>query len=130
MSLVGQLSALATRIGVEIKGLVRPDHPALAKAWVSFGWVGGVLVIHSAWNIAGVSRLNAGVYRVTFASPMPNANYSWLAFARSTGNTGAVRLAMARATSDAKTPTSLDVSCATASGALADTTEMNLVVFG
>jgi hypothetical protein len=130
MSLVGQLSALATRIGVEIQGLVRPDHPALAKAWVSFGWVGGVIVLYSAWNIASVSRLTAGVYRITFLTPMPDADYAWLAFARSTGNTGAVRLALARATSDAKTPAYLDVSCATASGALADTSEMNVVVFG
>ena len=48
MSLVAQLSALATRIGTEIKGLIRPDHPGLARAWVNFGYVNGSVQLRAA----------------------------------------------------------------------------------
>ena len=48
MSLVSQLKTLATRVGTEIKGLVRPDHPGLARAWVNFGYVGSAIQISSS----------------------------------------------------------------------------------
>ena len=66
MSLVAQLSALATRIGTEIKGLIRPDHPGLARAWVNFGYVGGAIQLRAAYNVAAVTRLGTGRYRIEF----------------------------------------------------------------
>ena len=33
MSLASKISALAIRLGREIKTLVRPEHPGLARAW-------------------------------------------------------------------------------------------------
>ena len=32
------ISALANRVVTEIKALVRPDHPGIARAWVTFGY--------------------------------------------------------------------------------------------
>ena len=60
---------------------------------------------------------------------MPDANYCWQAFARSSANTGTARTALARSTSDAKTAAYVEVVCATGNTSLADTTEMNLVVY-
>ena len=129
MSLALHIAALASRVATEIKALVRPDHPGLARAWVSFGYNGSALVLFAAHNVAGVTRLAAGRYRITFATPFADANYCWQAFARSTANTGTARSALARSTSDAKTAAYVEVVCATGNTSLADTTEMNLVVY-
>jgi hypothetical protein len=129
MSLVAQLSLLAARVGTEIKGLIRPSHPGLARAWVNFGYVGGAIQIRASYNVAGVTRLAAGRYRITFAAPFADANYCWLAFARSNTDSSTQRMALVRATTDAKTAAYVEVICATASASLADTTEMNLVVY-
>lgn len=129
MSLVTQLAALAARIGTEIQGLVRPTHPGLARARVNFGYIHGAMRIRASHNVTGVTRLTTGRYRVTFATPFPDANYCWLAFARSNTHNGTRHMALARATTDAKTTAYLEVRCATAAGALADTTEFNLVVY-
>jgi hypothetical protein len=129
MSLASHIAALASRVATEIKALVRPDHPGLARAWVSFGYNGSALIIHAAYNVAGVTRLAAGRYRITFATPFADASYCWQAFARSSSNTGTARTALARSTSDAKTASYVEVVCATGNTSLADTTEMNLVVY-
>ncbi|NCP41637.1 MAG: hypothetical protein COZ79_00055, partial [Hydrogenophilales bacterium CG_4_8_14_3_um_filter_62_83] len=86
MSFATQLSALAIRIGTEIKGLIRPEHPGLARAWVNFGYVGGAIQINASHNVSGVTRLAAGRYRVTFVTPFADTDYCWLAFARSNTN--------------------------------------------
>lgn len=129
MSLVSQLALLATRIGAEIKTLVRPDHPGLARAWVNFGYVGGAIRINASHNVANVARLAKGSYRVTFATPFADTGYCWIAFARSNTNSSTQRMALARSTTDAKTTAYVDVICATSGGSLADTTEFNLVVY-
>ena len=129
MSLVSQMAALASRVAAEIKTLVRPEHPGVARAWVTFGYSGSVIQISASHNVATVTRLAAGRYRITFLQPFADANYCWLAFARSTANSGSARTALARSTSDAKTAAYVDVVCATGNTSLADTTEMNLVVY-
>jgi hypothetical protein len=128
MSLVAQLSALAARIGTEIKGLIRPDHPGLARAWANFGYVGGTIQLRAAHNVASVTRLVAGRYRVTFATPFADTDYCWVAAARS-NSTSTIRVAAARTTTDGKTAASLEIVCTSNSGSLADTTELNLVVY-
>lgn len=129
MSLATQISALASRLATEIRSLVRPEHPGIARAWVSFGHIGGSIQIGASHNVAGVTRLAAGRYRISFATPFADANYCWLAFARSSANTGTTRTALARSTSDAKTADYVEVICATGNTSLSDTTEMNLVVY-
>ena len=129
MSLVSQMAALASRVATEIKTLVRPEHPGIARAWVTFGYSGSAIQINAAHNVATVTRLAAGRYRITFSQPFVDANYCWLAFARSTANSGSARTAVARSTSDAKTATYVDVACATGSTSFADTSEMNVVVY-
>ncbi|PIW39204.1 MAG: hypothetical protein COW23_02570, partial [Hydrogenophilales bacterium CG15_BIG_FIL_POST_REV_8_21_14_020_62_31] len=68
-------------------------------------------------------------YRVTFVTPFADTDYCWLAFARSNTNSRNQRMAIARSTTDAKTTAYVEVICATAAGSLADTTEVNLMVF-
>lgn len=129
MSLASRISALASRIGLEVKTKIDAAHPGVARAWVSFGFVGTQIVVRSALNVANVTRLGVGRYRIAFSVAMPDANYCWLAFARSTVDTGQQRIAVARATTDAKTAQYVDVSCTTAASSLADSSEINLVVY-
>lgn len=129
MSLVEQLCALATRIGAEIKGLIRPDHPGLARAWVNFGYVGGAVQLHAAYNVAKVDRLAKGRYRIEFETPFPDANYCWVATGRSNTTTRTIYFASARSRLDGKTPSTLELVCTRSTGVLADTPEINLVVY-
>ena len=128
MSLAQHIADLATAIGRQIKVRITADHPGVAKAWVCFGYVGDQVVVRAAYNVRGVSRLAAGKYRVSFTTPMPDANYCWLAFARNAGNQSALKFAAARASAEVKTPDYVDVICATQAGTLSDTTEINLLV--
>ena len=52
MSLASKISALAIRLAREIKTLVRPEHPGLARAWVTFGYVGGIIQIVASHNVS------------------------------------------------------------------------------
>ena len=129
MSLASRIGALAGRIGREVKVKVGADHPGLARAWVCFGHVGGQIVVRAAHNVAAVTRIAAGRYRVSFATPMPDANYCWVGVARSNTNTGTQRLLIVRSTADEKTPTHVDVGCATTAASFADSPEIDLVVY-
>lgn len=128
MSLVQKISELASAVGAELKSRITPYHPGVAKAWVCFGYVGDQMVIRAAYNVAGVSRLAAGKYRVDFVRAMPDAKYAWQAFARQAGGQSAPQFAGARSTVEAKTADYLDVICVTANGTLTDSPEINLMV--
>lgn len=128
MSLFQKISELASAVGAELKSRITPYHPGVAKAWVCFGYVGDQMVIRAAYNVAGVSRLAAGKYRVDFARPMPDAKYAWQAFARQAGGQSSLQFAAARSTVEAKTADYLEMICVSASGTLADSPEMNLMV--
>ena len=129
MSLASRIADLAGRIGLEVKTKIDATHPGLARAWVCFGYVGTQVVVRASHNVASVTRLGSGRYRVTFAVAMPDANYCWTAIARSNTNTGTQRLLIVRATADEKTPTHVDVGCATTAASFADSPEINLVVY-
>ena len=129
MSLASRITALASRVGLEVKTKIDATHPGLARAWVCFGYVGAQIVVRASHNVASVTRTAAGRYRVTFAAPMPDANYCWTALARSSTNTGQQRVALVRASSDLKTAQYVDISCATAAASFDDSSEINLVVY-
>ena len=129
MSLVRQLSALVARIGNEIRGLIRPEYPGLARAWACFGYEGGAMQLRAAFNVASVTRLSAGRYQVIFATPFVDTDYCWVASGRSNTATRTIRFAAARNTTDGKTATTLDLVCISGAESLADTTEINLVVY-
>lgn len=129
MSLASQLALLATRIGNEIRGLIRPDHPGLARAWANFGYEGGAMELRAAHNVASVTRLATGRYRITFATPFAGTDYCWVATGRSNVATGTIRFAAARSTTDGKTVAALDIVCVSGAGSLADSTEISLVVY-
>ena len=130
MSLADRIAGLAARIGVEVGTKVDPTHPALARAWVSFGYVAGQTVIHHSYAVASVARLAAGQYRITFATPMPDANYCWMGLVRSVSTSGSQRLAVTPTTADGRAAAYVDVRCvSTLAGSPADSTEINVVVF-
>ncbi len=129
MSLVAQLSALVTRIGTEIKGLIRPDHPGLARAWANFGYVAGTIRLRAAHNVTSVTRISTGRYRITFTNPFADADYCWVATGRSNTATGTIRFAAARGTTDGKTTDYLELVCTSGAASLADTIEISLVIF-
>ena len=129
MSLAFAIAALASRIGFEVKTKIDARHPGVARAWVSFGYVDGQVVIASSYNVASVVRTAVGRYRVHFAVAMPDANYCWTALARSSTNTGQQRIAIVRASSDLKTAQYVDISCATTAASFDDSSEINLVVY-
>ena len=119
MSLAERLAALASRVGLELKGKIGATHPGLARAWVCFGFVGAQMVVRAQHNVASVTRTAVGRYRVTFATPMPDAHYCWTA----------LRLAVVRASADLKHAAFVDISCATTATAFADSTEINLAIY-
>jgi hypothetical protein len=129
MSIASQISALATRIGAEIKDLIRPDHPGLARAWVNFGYESGAIQVHATSNVAAVTRLGKGHYRITFATPFPDTHYCWVAIARSNTATNPIRFMAARSTTDGKGTDFLELVSTSAAASLADSTEINLVVY-
>ena len=129
MSLARSIARLAAAIGREIKTRITADHPSVAKAWVCFGYVGSQVVIRAAYNVQSVTRIANGRYRVTFHTPMPDADYCWTAFARNAGNQSVMKFASARVNAEAKTTDSVEVICVTQAGTLSDTTELNLTVF-
>lgn len=129
MSLSDRIASLAARIGIEVKSKIDGSHPGLARAWVSFGYVNGQMVMHSTRNVVSVERLATGRYRVHFTQTMPDTNYAWIALARSSTDNGTQRIAIARASADEKTVNHVDVACATMATSFADSTEINLVVY-
>ena len=130
MSLSERIAGLAARIGFEVGTKVDATHPALARAWVSFGYVAGQMVIHHSYGVASVERLSAGQYRIHFPSPLADANYCWTATARSVSTSGSQRLAVAATSTDERAAAHLDVRCvSTLAGSPADSTEINVLVY-
>ena len=129
MSLATRITALASRIGLEVKTKIDASHPGVARAWVCFGYVGSQIEIRAAHNVASVTRTAAGRYRVNFASAMPDDGYCWTALARSSVGTGTQRIAVVRSSTDQKTAQYVDISCATTSASFDDSSEINLTVF-
>jgi len=130
MSLADRIAGLAARIGVEVGTKVNAAHPALARAWVSFGYVAGQMVIHHSYGVASVARLSAGQYRVHFASQLADANYCWTATARSVSTSGSQRLTVATTSTDERAAAHLDVHCVSMlAGSPTDSTEVNVVVY-
>ena len=103
MSMAAHIAALASRVATEIKTLVRPEHPGIARAWVTFGYDGSAIRIAASYNVASITRQATGRYRITFATPFSDTHYCWIAFARSSVNSGTARMALVRQSSDAKT---------------------------
>jgi len=129
MSLIVQLSALAARIASEIKGLIRPEHPGLARAWVTCGYNGSAMVLGASHNVSAVTRLAKGRYRITFATAFADTSYCWVATARSNTASSNIRFAAARPSTDAKQTGFIEIVCISGSASLADTTELNVVVY-
>jgi hypothetical protein len=129
MSLASRISTLASRIGLEVKAKIDATHPGLARAWVSFGYVGTQVVIFASFNVASVTRIATGRYRVNFTTAMRDANYCWTALARSNASSGQQRMVIVRTGTELKTVQYVEVACSTAAAALDDSAEINVVVY-
>ena len=129
MSLSQRISDLAAAIGRQVKTRISADHPGVARAWVSFGYVGSTTMVWAGFNVQSVTRSATGKYRVTFATPMKDVNYCWTAFARNSGSQTTLKVASARVTAEAKTTEYVEVICASQAGTLSDTSEFNLMVY-
>ena len=129
MNLSQSISDLASAIGRQIKTRISAEHPGVARAWVSFGYVGSTTMVWASFNVQCVTRMAAGKYRVSFATPMQDANYCWTAFARNSGSQSTLKVASARVTAESKTADYVEVICASQAGTLSDTSELNLMVY-
>jgi len=56
----------------------------LATAWVNFDGTTGA--IRSSFNVASMTVLSTGNFRVTFSNPMANVNYAVVATGQGTGS--------------------------------------------
>jgi len=72
-----------------------------ARAWVTFDGSSSPPTILSASNVASVSRISTGVFRITFTTNMPNANYTVIGTGRSSVSTRVLILSL----DDGFTPT-------------------------
>jgi hypothetical protein len=133
MNLAQHITDLAQRLALELKTRITADHPGVAKAWVCFGVSGSgdeaEVVVRAGFNVQSVTRTSTGRFRVTFSTPLADANYCWQAFARNAGQQHSMKYAAARVLAESKTAEFVEVICATASGNLSDTSEMNLTVW-
>lgn len=109
MTLVRRIADLVVRVGGVVGIKIDASHPGVAKAWVCFGCVHGRVTVRAAHNVSSVTRTDAGRYRVTFAKPMPDANYCWTAWARNASISQQCNVSCA--SRDGKTPRYIDVSC-------------------
>lgn len=128
MTYVLRVIALIQAIAVELARRLTPDHPAVAYAWVCFGYRNRHLLIDAAYNVASVRRLGTGRYRVYFERPCSDAQYCWIAFARSMGTATALKVASARSIVDLKTPEFVDLTVTNTRGQRSDSSEINLMV--
>jgi len=60
----------------------------LCRAWVNFDGDTSPYSIRAAYNVSSISRTGQGLYRVNFATAMPDANYSCIATGGSSGYRG------------------------------------------
>ena len=57
-----------------IVNAVQPSNHGLCNAYVNFSGVGGA-TIRNSHNVSSVTRISAGRYKISFATPMSNATY-------------------------------------------------------
>lgn len=80
------VEGLADEIAAILAGMeLDAGGPGVCKAWVNFNGVGAIS-IREQFNVASITDLGAGVYRVNFAAPLASANYA--AFASSSRASG------------------------------------------
>ncbi len=128
MALVQRLVDLVARIGGVLSTKIDASHPSAARAWVCFGYLGGQIVIRSAYNVAGITRTAQGRYRIAFATALADAGYAWVALAFDSAARGQQASVIVRAPGDAKSAEHLDVSCAASATTYGDCAEINVVV--
>lgn len=128
MALVQRLTDLVARIGGVLSTKIDASHPSAARAWVCFGYFGGQVVIRAAYNIERITRTAPGQYRLTFAAPMADAGYAWVALAFDSAARGQQASVIVRAPGDAKSAEHLDISCAASASTYGDCAEINVVV--
>lgn len=73
------VEGLADEIAEVLEGMeLDAGGPGVCKAWVNFNGTGAI-AIREAFNVASITDVATGVFRVSFAVPLASANYCALA---------------------------------------------------
>lgn len=98
---------------------------ALEISWINFNGSGSVSIRASVGNIAGVTRLSSGQYRVTFTTARASADYAVVATCTATaGNDTGFVMLVAQAT------THCDIYCRNDDGGANDCSTISVLVVG
>lgn len=97
-----------------------------AKAWVNFDGT-GIVAIQTQHNVASITDHGTGDYTVYFTENMTGSDYLVVGWCRDPGS-GGIAVCSAKAASD-KSPNGVRVTTSVA-GALVDSPEINVLVFG
>jgi hypothetical protein len=103
----------------------------LAKAWVRFAGSTGGASINSSYNVSGVTRVSAGIYRIDFDTAMSNSDYAILGTAStvSADTSGMFAVSVYRTTAPTTTSVTIRIQ-STSSGTANDNALVSIVIFG
>lgn len=97
-----------------------------ARAWVVFS--GGTPTVLASGNVSDVTRNSVGVYTITFATAMPDANYAVVGTADRPGTTGNGILSP-DGTSPVKTATQVKVRTTNSADGAIDPSVVSVAIF-
>lgn len=83
ISITGSSASATTATALSTASGSAPSYSA--RAWVRFYGATGNII--ASGNVSSVTKNSAGVYTVTFATAMPDANYAWSGSARNSSGT-------------------------------------------
>ncbi len=103
----------------------------LAKAWVRFAGSGSGATVNSSYNVSGVTRVSAGIYRIDFDTAMSDANYAILGTAStvSADTSGMFAVSVYRTTAPTTSSVTIRIQ-STSSGTANDNALVSVVIFG
>lgn len=112
-----------TEAGKYVAPATQQYHKSAAKAWVNFNGT-GVIAIRDSYNVASITDLGIGNYRITFDTNMSNTNYAVVGGGNRNGvNTpNSIEISV-------RTTTHVEVLCGTSTGSV-DLEMVSLVVYG
>jgi hypothetical protein len=125
------MSTLRVNTLQNVAGTGQPAMVGAAKAWVNFNG-SGTVAIRQAFNVTSITDNGTGNYTVNFTTALGSSTYSIVATNGSTGTTAVNRATAVRQASETGGPdlkSTTQVAIVVGFSALADNSEMNVVVF-
>ncbi len=109
------------------------EQKQIAKAWVNFNGTTSPGTIRSNYNVSSITKNGTGDYTVNFATPMADANYSFVGGARQNTDTNAIYAAVVSSwLSDVKTTSQIRIRATGSNNPASpyDCPEVNVSIFG